>query len=199
VQQNVPSAIFAYNHADWYVQEVLSWASTYASGGFTVDNVTPAGGSAAVSTGASTQCATQNAQLAAFAAPNALVATAVSYAEDQLGKPYLFGGTGPAAFDCSGLVMMAYRAAGVDLPRTTYQQVYAGSAVYSLSQLQPGDLLFTPGSDGTAANPGHVGMYIGTYHGEGLVVQAPQTGEDIQVTPLAGYWQQSTVAIRRVA
>ena len=94
--------------------------------------------------------------------------------------------------------MMAYLAAGIDLPRTTYQQVYAGTAVYSLSELQPGDLLFTPGSDGTPEHPGHVGMYIGTYHGQGLVIQAPHTGEDIEVTPLVGYWAQQTVAIRRV-
>jgi cell wall-associated NlpC family hydrolase len=95
--------------------------------------------------------------------------------------------------------MMAYRAAGIDLPRTTYQQVDTGTPVYSLSQLQPGDLLFTPGSDGTAELPGHVGMYIGTYHGERLVVQAPRTGEDIKITPLAGYWADQTVAIRRIA
>jgi hypothetical protein len=55
--------------------------------------------------------------------------------------------------------MMAYRAAGIDLPRTTYQQVYAGTPVYSLSQLQPGDLPFTPGADGTPEHPGHVGMF----------------------------------------
>ena len=129
----------------------------------------------------------------------AAVATAIAFATAQVGKPYIWGGTGPAGYDCSGLVMMAYRAAGIDLPRTTYQQVDAGSPVYSLSQLQPGDLLFTPGSDGTVELPGHVGMFIGSYHGEGLVVQAPQTGEDIKITPLAGYWAQQTVAIRRVA
>jgi cell wall-associated NlpC family hydrolase len=92
------------------------------------------------------------------------------------------------------LVMMAYRAAGVSLPRTTFQQVYAGTAVYSFSDLMPGDLLFTPGSDGTAENPGHVGMYVG----QGLVIQAPQTGEDIEITPFKGYWQQNVVAVRRV-
>jgi cell wall-associated NlpC family hydrolase len=130
--------------------------------------------------------------------PTAVV-TAISYAVTQVGKPYIWGGTGPAGYDCSGLVMMAYRAAGIDLPRTTFQQVDAGTAVYSLGQLQPGDLLFTPGADGTAEQPGHVGMYIGTYHGQGLVVQAPETGQDIEITPLAGYWAQQTVAIRRVA
>ena len=61
--------------------------------------------------------------------PQAVV-TAVAYALEQLGKPYIWGGTGPAGFDCSGLVMMAYRAAGIDLPRTTFQQVYGGSPVY---------------------------------------------------------------------
>jgi cell wall-associated NlpC family hydrolase len=91
--------------------------------------------------------------------------------------------------------MMAYRAAGISLPRTTFQQVYSGIPIYSLSQIQPGDLLFTAGSDGTPEDPGHVGMYLGS----GLVIQAPQTGEPIMITPLAGYWQQQTVAIRRIA
>jgi cell wall-associated NlpC family hydrolase len=122
------------------------------------------------------------------------VAAAILYAVAQLGKPYVWGGTGPVGCDCSGLIMMAYRAAGVSLPRTTFQQVYAGTAVYSFSDLMPGDLLFTPGSDGTAEDPGHVGMYVG----QGLVIQAPQTGEDIEVTPFKGYWQQNVVAVRRV-
>jgi len=122
------------------------------------------------------------------------VRIAISYAVAQLGKPYIWGGIGPVGYDCSGLVMMAYRAAGIDLPRTTFQQVLAGTPVYSLSQLEPGDLLFTAGSDGTATDPGHVGMYIGS----GLVIQAAETGEPIMITPLAGYWQQNTVAIRRI-
>jgi cell wall-associated NlpC family hydrolase len=123
-----------------------------------------------------------------------VVAAAILYAVAQLGKPYVWGGTGPVWYDCSGLIMMAYRAAGVSLPRTTFQQVYAGTAVYSFSDLIPGDLLFTPGSDGTAEDPGHVGMYVG----QGLVIQAPQTGEDIEITPFKGYWQQNVVAVRRI-
>jgi cell wall-associated NlpC family hydrolase len=123
------------------------------------------------------------------------VVIAVAYAAAQLGKPYIWGGTGPAGYDCSGLVMMAYRAAGISLPRTTFQQVNSGTPVYSLSQLQPGDLLFSAGSDGSPTNPGHVGMYIG----EGMVLEAPQTGEPIQAERLAGYWSQQTVAIRHVA
>jgi cell wall-associated NlpC family hydrolase len=91
--------------------------------------------------------------------------------------------------------MMAYRSAGISLPRTTFQQVLVGTPVYDLGQLQPGDLLFIAGGDGTPTDPGHVGMYIGS----GLVIEAPETGEPIMITPLAGYWQQNTVAIRRIA
>jgi len=90
--------------------------------------------------------------------------------------------------------MMAYQAAGVSLPRTTFQQVDAGTPVYSLSELEPGDLIFTAGSDGTPTNPGHVGMYIG----DGLVIQAPETGEQIDLTPVEGYWSTDVVAIRQV-
>jgi cell wall-associated NlpC family hydrolase len=125
--------------------------------------------------------------------PQAVV-TAIAYAVEQLGKPYIWGGTGPVGYDCSGLVMMAYRAAGIDLPRTTFQQVYSGDPVYSTADLEPGDLLFVPGSDGTATAPGHVGMYIGS----GLVIQAPQTGEKIEITPFSGYWENNIVAIRRI-
>ena len=124
----------------------------------------------------------------------AAVRAAIVYAVAQLGKPYIWGGTGPVGYDCSGLVMMAYRAAGIALPRTTFQQVLVGTPVYGTGQLAPGDLLFSAGSDGTAANPGHVGMYIGS----GLVIEAPQTGEPVMITPLAGYWQQNTVATRRI-
>ena len=122
------------------------------------------------------------------------VRVAIGYAVAQLGKPYIWGGTGPAGYDCSGLVMMAYLAVGIALPRTTFQQVLVGTAVYGTGQLAPGDLLFSAGSDGTAANPGHVGMYIGSE----LVIEAPQSGEPVMITPLAGYWQQNTVAIRRI-
>jgi peptidoglycan DL-endopeptidase CwlO len=173
VQQNPDAAIFAYNHADWYVEEVLSWASTYASGGFTVaDNVT-AGGTAGVD---NTAC-TQNSVLASFVAPNAIVATAVGYAEDQLGKPYLYGGTGPAAYDCSGLVMMAYRAAGVNIPRTSEQQWQALPHVPA-SKVVPGDLVFFAGSDGTVKAPGHVGLVIA----KNIMIEAYAPGTPIRVT-----------------
>jgi hypothetical protein len=71
--------------------------------------------------------------------------------------------------------VLSPEAVGVSLPRTTFQQVDVGTPVYSLNSLQPGDLLFTAGSDGTAEDPGHVGMYIGS----GLVIQAPETASPL--------------------
>ena len=122
------------------------------------------------------------------------VRTAIGYAVAQLGKPYVWGGTGPSGFDCSGLVMMAYRAAGISLPRTTYEQVYAGQPVYDTGTLTPGDLIFTEGSDpGPGGAPSHVGMYIG----DALVIDAPYTGRDIELTPLA-FWSSQIVAVREV-
>ncbi|MGD0687441.1 MAG: C40 family peptidase [Streptosporangiaceae bacterium] len=164
VLDNVNGAIFAYNHLESYVQTVLQWAGTYASGGFSVSPVTvddapdclPGVGTAASSA----------------------AATAIAYAEQQLGKPYQWGGTGPDAFDCSGLVMMAYRAAGIDIPRTSQEQWAWGPRVPA-SQVEPGDLAFFVGSDGTVAAPGHVGLVIGG----GYMIEAYATGFPIRVAP----------------
>jgi cell wall-associated NlpC family hydrolase len=101
----------------------------------------------------------------------------MSYAEDQIGKPYLFGGTGPDAFDCSGLVMMAYRAAGIDIERTSEAQ-WATEQRVPASQVQPGDLVFFAGSDGTPTSPGHVGLVIGN----GQMIEAYATGFAIRVS-----------------
>jgi cell wall-associated NlpC family hydrolase len=111
--------------------------------------------------------------------PSAAAATAIAFALRQVGKPYMWGAAGPNAYDCSGLVYAAYAAAGIRIARTTFGWRQDGPRV-PLAQIQPGDLLFYPGSDGTAANPGHVVMYLGG----GQVIQAPQTGEDVRVDPL---------------
>jgi cell wall-associated NlpC family hydrolase len=179
VQQSAATAIFAYNHADWYVQEVLNWASTYAAGGFTVADVNQTGNNTAVTsaTGAGGQSCTQNGQLASFTAPNAIVSQAVNYAQAQLGKPYLWGGTGPDAFDCSGLMMMAYRAAGVNIPRTSQAQ-FAGLPSVPADKVVPGDLVFFAGSDGTTTAPGHVGLVIG----KNTMIEAYATGTPIRVS-----------------
>jgi peptidoglycan DL-endopeptidase CwlO len=162
VQSNVQQAIFAYNHLQSYVQAVLSWANTYAKGGYTVGPVTVA-----------QQCST----LVSSQVPNQAVSVVIAYAEGQMGKPYQWGGTGPDAFDCSGLVMMAYRQAGVDIPRTSEEQWAWGPRIQPGHE-EPGDLVFFAGADGTRANPGHVGLVIG----KGKMVEAYATGTTIRIS-----------------
>jgi peptidoglycan DL-endopeptidase CwlO len=177
VQQNPAAAIFAYNHADWYVQEVLNWASTYASGGFTIADTTQGSDTGLAAAGAAGMACTQDNQLSSFVAPNAIVNDAVNYAEAQLGKPYLWGGTGPTAFDCSGLVMEAYLSAGVNIPRTSQAQ-WLGLPHVPANQVQNGDLVFFAGSDGTPTSPGHVGLVVG----KNLMIEAYAVGTPIRVS-----------------
>jgi cell wall-associated NlpC family hydrolase len=175
VQQNVSAAIFAYNHLQSYVQLVESYANTYASGGFTIS---------AVSAVNVPQCLPGTAaDTSAFGqTPNSTVAAAIAFAQAQIGKPYLFGGTGPDAFDCSGLVMMAYRSANVIIPRTSEQQWAWGPQVPA-NQVEPGDLVFFLGADGTVnpngtVSPGHVGLVIGNHK----MIEAYATGFPIRVS-----------------
>ncbi|MBZ6286401.1 NlpC/P60 family protein [Streptomyces olivaceus] len=90
---------------------------------------------------------------------------ALAFAQAQIGKPYVWGATGPGSYDCSGLTQAAWKAAGVTLPRTTYDQVNAGTTV-SVSQAQPGDLVFF------YDDISHVGLYVG----DGKMVHAPKPG-----------------------
>jgi cell wall-associated NlpC family hydrolase len=113
-------------------------------------------------------------------APASAAGTAIAFALRQVGKPYQWGATGPNAYDCSGLVFAAYAAAGVSIARTTFGWQQDGPTV-PLTNIEPGDLLFSAGSDGTNANPGHVVMYLGG----GQIIQAPQSGEDVQIDPLS--------------
>ena len=184
VQGNVSGAIFAYNHLSSYVTDVLHWASVYAGGGFTV-SAAAGGAGGGVLTAA--QCLVtvaaggtgggpRDAQI-----PGRVAASVIAFARAQLGKPYLWGGTGPDAFDCSGLVMMAYRAAGVGIPRTSQQQWIWGPRV-APGHEEPGDLVFFAGSDGTSTSPGHVGLVIGN----GLMIEAYATGFPIRIAPYGG-------------
>ncbi|MEU9987892.1 C40 family peptidase [Streptomyces sp. NPDC048045] len=123
--------------------------------------------------------------------------TAIRWGLGQLGTPYQWGGSCTTPHgqdpmghcDCSSLMQASYKAGGVSLSRTTYTQVKEGKAV-SVDALRPGDLLFTRG---TAAAPEHVGMFIG----QGLVLQAPKTGDVVKISTLAS-WRAGIVAARRV-
>jgi cell wall-associated NlpC family hydrolase len=106
-------------------------------------------------------------------APNSRVADAVSYAYQKLGSPYVWGATGPDAFDCSGLVQAAYRSAGISLPRTTYAQIDAGRRI-SRSELLPGDLVFF------YSGISHVGIYVGN----GRMIHAPNPSAPVRIAPI---------------
>jgi cell wall-associated NlpC family hydrolase len=124
------------------------------------------------------------ASLADEPAPNPTAADAVRAALGQVGKPYRWGATGPASFDCSGLVRFAYSAAGLSLPRTSRQQWSAGRHV-GVEGLRPGDLVFWAGDPANPATIHHVGLYLG----QGLMVHAPHTGALVRVDALrpSGY------------
>jgi peptidoglycan DL-endopeptidase CwlO len=108
-------------------------------------------------------------------APSSGAATAVAEAKRQLGKPYKFGAVGPDSFDCSGLTQWAWAKAGVSMDHYTGSQ-YNSFPQVPLDQLQPGDLVFF------RADLGHMGMYIGG----GQFIHAPQTGDVVRISPLAG-------------
>lgn len=103
------------------------------------------------------------------------VQTAINFARAQLGKPYVWGGTGPSSYDCSGLVQAAYRSAGISLPRTSQEQWAAGPRVGTPHQ--PGDLVFFTGSEGSPGRPGHVGMAINATQ----MIVAPHTGDHVKI------------------
>jgi peptidoglycan DL-endopeptidase CwlO len=107
---------------------------------------------------------------------------AVAFAYAQLGCPYVFGGTGPChmGYDCSGLAQAAWAAAGVAIPRDSYEQ-WAGLPHVSMSSVEPGDLLLFNGE-------GHVGIYVGN----GYLIDAPVPGQTVERVPLQG-WYASTL------
>jgi cell wall-associated NlpC family hydrolase len=104
-------------------------------------------------------------------------ASAVSFARSKDGGPYLWGGNGPSAYDCSGLVTAAWGQAGVSIARTADSEWHSLRHV-STSRLQPGDLLFYAGKDGTWSDPGHVTMY----DGHGQMTEAYSTAVGIRTT-----------------
>lgn len=132
--RNLDAAVYAYNHADWYVSQVLTQAAAYRS-------------PSSLGTGTT---------------PTTAAHEAINYAQGQLGLPYEWGGNGPAhgdrGFDCSGLTQAAYAAAHITVPRTAQAQYDATPHLAPGQPLQPGDLVFY----GTPTHIHHVGLYIGS-------------------------------------
>jgi cell wall-associated NlpC family hydrolase len=153
---DLSQAVFAYNHADWYVTKVLAIASTYE----------------AARPGVWAGPAPPPAQEAA--------AIAIQFAYNQLGKPYVWGAEGDDFYDCSGLMQRAYKQAGIQLPRTSREQWYAGARVWDPGDLQPGDLVFGARVLSDPSTIYHVGMYIGA----GNMIVAPYTGAVVRIQPM---------------
>lgn len=119
--------------------------------------------------------------------------TLVMQALAQVGKPYRYGGVGPEAFDCSGLVQYVYAQAGVMLPRSTLQQFRTGEAI-SPAKARTGDLLFYR-FDGKQPGPSHVVIYLG----EGEAVHAPASGSSVRAARIdIPAFEERLVGARRV-
>ncbi len=117
---------------------------------------------------------------------SAVAQAAIEAASTQLGKPYVYGGSGPDVWDCSGLTQWAYRQAGVVLPRTAAEQYAAVAAKVPLGELEPGDLLFWATDSSNPASIHHVALYLGN----GQMLAAPHTGTVVRIQPvyLDGYY-----------
>ncbi|MGW2092593.1 C40 family peptidase [Promicromonospora sukumoe] len=136
----------------------------------------------AVSVVSAKQNAEYQAQIEAEEAERAAAergATVVSIAMRYLGVPYVWGGTTPSGFDCSGFTSYVFAQVGINLPRTSSQQLYAGTPV-SWAEAQPGDLIWTPG-------------HIAIYAGNGMQIEAPVPGKSVRYTSI---WQSNPTFLR---
>jgi cell wall-associated NlpC family hydrolase len=150
------AALFGYNPSVAYVDAVLSKATSYSAFDASAGDAVAAPPDETLTAGDA--------------------ATVVSAALSQVGVPYVWGGATPGVgLDCSGLVVVAYHAAGITLPRTTFEQARVGITV-PVAQLAPADLLFFRGGD-PADDLGHVALYLGG----GAMVDAPHTGAAVRV------------------
>ena len=152
--RTLEDAVWAYNHSTAYYRQVIAWAARYVE--------------------AAGACGE-----AAAGAPSPAAAGAVCFALAQLGKPYLWGGTGPDRFDCSGLTMMAYRSVGVAIPRTSAAQFRGLPAKVPVTALLPGDLVFYATDLTDPDTIHHVGMVVTG----GRMIEAPYTGASIRIRP----------------
>ncbi|MDX6516529.1 MAG: hypothetical protein QOH73_2195 [Gaiellaceae bacterium] len=159
VRDDPRSAIFAYNHASWYVDDVLAQASLYKSA---AESAAEESAAQAASGGGGSQTGRG----------------AVAYALAQLGVPYSWGAEGNGAFDCSGLVQAAYASVGIQLPRVAQDQYDATTPLPPGAPLEPGDLVFF-GTDSKHIT--HVGIVVGN----GQMVDAPHSGAVVRVESYA--------------
>jgi cell wall-associated NlpC family hydrolase len=154
--RDLHAAIFAYNHAEWYVKKVLDQADTHAR-----------------SARSANDCASVR-------SPNRVAEIAIEFACSQRGLPYVWGGNGPAegdaGFDCSGLVKAAYAAAGIALPRTAQTQYNVGPPVL-VNSLQQGDLVFF------GSGPTHI-THVGLVIAPDVMIDAPDFGLPVRLDPI---------------
>jgi len=162
---DIRGALFAYNHLDSYVADVLRWAQVYAGligptlGGGTTPDATPGGSSTS--------------------------AEIVRVAETWKGVPYVWGGASRAGIDCSGLVMVVFAQFGVQLPHNAQLQYNAVPHI-GKDQLQPGDLVFF---EQTYVDPTQWVTHVGIYIGNGLQINAPTDGQVVSIQPVfSGFW-----------
>lgn len=118
---------------------------------------------------------------------------AIEFTKQQLGEPYLWGGNGPDAWDCSGILVKAFGAAGVKIPRVANDQYEKGGAHLPVRDAQPGDLLFWAYNRADPRSVHHVGMYLGNDE----YIHAPQTGDVVKISKLNwNYHELMPLAVR---
>jgi hypothetical protein len=158
--KDIRAALFAYNHADWYVDDVLRWAQLYAA------QATPQLGD--VGNGVNSSASSD----------------VVRLARSWLGVPYLWGGTTRNGIDCSGLVMAVFAQLGVQFAHSAQLQFNAVQHIAS-DQLQPGDLVFFAQTYASSDWITHVGIYVGN----GQQINAPTDGQLVSIQPaFSGFW-----------
>lgn len=117
----------------------------------------------------------------------------VEAAKKNIGSKYKFGGTTPqTGFDCSGLILWSYLQYGIQIPRTTWEQMKAGQAVKEES-LEPSDILVFK-----MRRRGRTRYHTGLYAGEGKFIHSPRTGKKIHISSLTEYWKKRLVSARRI-
>ncbi|GAA5058889.1 C40 family peptidase [Nocardia callitridis] len=145
-----------------------AWSDTGSASG--------SGGSGSASGSGSGSGSGSSSGSAALPLPTSTGLGALAVAMSQTGKPYEWGGTGPLAWDCSGLVQWAFRQVGVALPRTTWEQAKVGTAV-PVSGLAPGDVVVLHRD----------GSHVGIYAGGGQIFNAYDWGVPVGLSPLSQF------------